>query len=91
MNVTVRLPPFVCGAQTARDEIRVAARSVREMVEALERECPGLRGALCDDRGELRRFVAVFVNGEDVRTLQGLDTPLPPEARVDVVTAFAGG
>ncbi|MCH8901543.1 MAG: MoaD/ThiS family protein, partial [Chloroflexi bacterium] len=51
----------------------------------------GLKERICDETGELRRFVNVYVNGEDVRFLSGLQTPLEPGAEVSIVPAVAGG
>ena len=61
------------------------------MIEGLEREFPGIKDRLCDETGELRRFVNVYVNGEDVRFQQGLATPLTGDDEVSIVPAVAGG
>ena len=61
------------------------------MIEGLEREFPGLKERLCDETGDLRRFVNVYINGEDVRFQQGLETVLTGNDEVSIVPAVAGG
>jgi molybdopterin synthase sulfur carrier subunit len=61
------------------------------MIENLNTAHPGLKDRLCDDKGELRRFVNVYVNEEDIRFLKGKDTPLKAGDEVSIVPAIAGG
>ena len=61
------------------------------MLAALEAVHPGFRDRLFDDDGGLRRFVNVFVADDDVRFLQGLDTPVPDGETVSIIPAVAGG
>ena len=65
--------------------------TVGKALEELETLFPGIRKRLCEDDGSLRRFVNVFVNEEDVRFLQGLDTTLADGDEVSIVPAIAGG
>jgi molybdopterin synthase sulfur carrier subunit len=65
--------------------------SVAECIASLEASYPGLKERLCDESGEIRRFVNIYVNGEDVRFLQGLATPLKDGDEVSIVPAVAGG
>ena len=67
---------------------RIRLQNIRIVVEG---QYPGLKDRLCDESGELRRFVNVFVNGEDVRFLSGLETPLKAGDEVSIVPAVAGG
>jgi molybdopterin synthase sulfur carrier subunit len=66
-------------------------RDLAEAIDALESTHPGLKERLCDESGELRRFVNVYVNNEDVRFLSGLQTSLKPGDEVSIVPAVAGG
>lgn len=91
MSVAVRIPTPLRSATGGVSEVAVSAANVREMIEDLERQHPGIRARLCEDGGELRRFVNVFVGDEDIRFLQGLDTPLPDGTSVSIVPAVAGG
>ena len=69
----------------------VAAGTVATLVEDLERQYPGIKKSLCDDSGELRRFVNIYVNEEDIRFLEGKDTPVNDGDAVSIVPAIAGG
>jgi molybdopterin synthase sulfur carrier subunit len=57
----------------------------------LERRYAGIKARLCDESGEVRRFVNIFVNDEDIRFLQGLDTELKEGDEVSIIPAIAGG
>lgn len=74
-----------------QDSVSVDGSSLGECINALEAAFPGMKERLCDEAGEIRRFVNVFVNGEDVRFLQGLATPLKDGDEVSIVPAVAGG
>lgn len=91
MSVKVRIPTPLRTMTGGVSEVGVDAASVREMIAALEQMHPGLRARLCEDTGEVRRFVNVFVGEEDIRFLQGLDTPLPDGISVSIIPAVAGG
>jgi molybdopterin synthase sulfur carrier subunit len=72
-------------------EVTVSAGPVREVIAAVERAHPGVAARLLDEQGSLRRFVNVFVADEDVRFLEGLDTPVREGQAVSIVPAVAGG
>ncbi|HEY9735434.1 MAG TPA: MoaD/ThiS family protein [Trichocoleus sp.] len=65
--------------------------TIVELLESLEQNCPGIKARLCDDQGELRRFVNFYVNSEDIRFLEGKETPLKDGDEVSIVPAVAGG
>ena len=60
-------------------------------IEGLESSFPGIKERICDETGELRRFVNVYINGEDVRFMEGLGSPLKAGDEVSIVPAVAGG
>ena len=91
MSVTVRIPTQLRPLTSGEGEIVLEATTVREAIGALDAKHPGIGERLLDDAGELRRFVNVFVADEDVRFLQGLNTPLAPGQTLSVVPAVAGG
>ncbi len=91
MSTIVRIPQPLRKLTRNRAEVEVSAKTVREALEVLERECPGVRDRICDESGELRRFVNVFVDGEDIRFLQGLNTPIADGVEVSIIPAIAGG
>ncbi len=91
MTVKVRIPTPLRRLTGGADEVEVEAGSIGELIEALEAKHPGIKERLCDERGELRRFVNLYLNDEDVRFLQGVETPLKDGDEVSIVPAIAGG
>lgn len=91
MSVTVRIPAPLRKLTRGQEVVQGEGSTLLDCIEALDREYPGLKERLYDESGELRRFVNVYVNGEDVRFLQGLNTPLKPGDEVSIVPAVAGG
>jgi molybdopterin converting factor small subunit len=74
-----------------RLKLSTDAASVRGLLEDLERQYPRIRSKLRDESGKLRPYVRVFVNGEDVHELKGLETPIGPADSVDVLHSIQGG
>ncbi|WAS04084.1 MoaD/ThiS family protein [Gloeomargaritales cyanobacterium VI4D9] len=91
MAVRVLIPTPLQKLTQERDIVECEAQSVAQLVEALEQQWPGMKNRLCDESGHIRRFVNVFVNSEDIRFLQGRDTPLQDGDEVSIVPAIAGG
>jgi molybdopterin synthase sulfur carrier subunit len=71
--------------------VRVCGHNVREIIDALDLAYPGLGFNLCYETGELRPYVNIFVNRENTRYLQGLDTPVHDGATIHVLQSVAGG
>ena len=90
MDVTVRIPTPLRSLTGGEEQLKIAAGTVREVIEALEKQHPGMRDRLLDDKG-VRRFVNIYVGDEDVRFLDGLDTKLESGTEVSIVPAIAGG
>jgi molybdopterin synthase sulfur carrier subunit len=74
-----------------KDKVEVESSTLAGMVDSLESSYPGLKDRLIDENGELRYFVNIYLNGEDVRFLQGLDTSTATGDEVSIVPAVAGG
>jgi molybdopterin synthase sulfur carrier subunit len=91
MPVLVRIPTPLQKLAGDQAEINVEAMTLRQAVEQLAAQNGEFKTRLLDDSGELRRFVNVYVNEEDVRFLQKLDTPLKDGDEVSIVPAIAGG
>ncbi len=89
--VSVRIPTPLRKLSKDRGEVEIDAADVSELVDKLETECPGIKSRLCDDSGSLRRFINVYVNNEDIRFLEGMDTKLNDGAVVSIIPAIAGG
>ena len=91
MTATVRIPTPLRTVTGGKATVTVDGSTVREVVKNLDAAHPGLGERVLDDNGEVRRFVNVFVDDEDVRFQEGLDTPLADGQTVSVIPAVAGG
>jgi len=91
MSVTVRIPTQLRELSGGNAEITAEGGSLATVLDGLERAYPGFRERLFDDQGELRRFVNVFVDDEDIRFLDGVNTDVKDGATVSIVPAVAGG
>ena len=91
MSVTVRIPTQLRSLSGGASEVQVEAATVEEALKALDGAHPGFGERLFDEHGELRRFVNVFLADEDIRFLQGVDSPVADGQVVSIVPAVAGG
>ncbi len=91
MSVTVRIPTPLRRVTNGVDKVAVDGKTLSEIIASLNSQFPGIRERLCDEQGQLRNFVNIYVDGEDVRFLQGLDTSVKAGADVSIVPAVAGG
>ena len=91
MSVTVRIPAPLRSCTDGAASVALESGSLSDILSQLEQRYPGIRERLRDADGQLRRFVNLYVNGEDVRLLQGLDTVLKAGDEVSIIPAVAGG
>jgi molybdopterin synthase sulfur carrier subunit len=91
MSVSVRIPTTLRTLTGGRSEVAMEGSDVRTVLGALDQAHPGFADRLLDGDGNLRRFVNVFVADDDIRFLEGLDTPVPDGAEVSIIPAVAGG
>jgi molybdopterin synthase sulfur carrier subunit len=91
MSVRVRIPTPLRSATDGVAELSSEAPNVVSLIEELELRYPAIRGRLRDESGALRRFVNLYVNGEDVRFQNGLETSLKSGDELSIVPAVAGG
>jgi sulfur-carrier protein len=91
VSVTVRIPSQLRTLSGGAAEVAVEGSTVGEVLKALDAAHAGFADRLFDDTGGLRRFVNVFLADEDVRFIEGLDTPVTDGQTVSVVPAVAGG
>jgi molybdopterin synthase sulfur carrier subunit len=91
MPVMVRIPTPLRRVTNGVAEVYVKGKDVAEVIDDLERQFPGLRDRLVEESGEIRRFINVYVNQEDVRFLSGKETLLKEGDEVSIVPALAGG
>lgn len=91
MSVTVRIPTTLRPLSGGVSTVSVEGATLGEVLANLEAIHPGFKDRLFDDNGDLRRFVNLFVADDDVRYLQGLETPVPAGETVSIIPAVAGG
>jgi sulfur-carrier protein len=91
MSVHVRIPTPLRRFTGGAEEVSVTGDTVAALVEDLERNHPGLKERICDEQGKVRRFVNIFVNGDDIRFLNNLETATKAGDEVSIVPAIAGG
>ena len=91
MSVTIFIPTPLRKKTANRSTVTASGKTVREVIDVLDQNYPGLLFHLCYETGDLRPYVNIFLNGEDVRRHKGLDTPVPPDATVYILQSVAGG
>ena len=91
MSAQVRIPTPLRRYTGGADAVSVEGATVEAVVDDMERNHPGIKERLCDEAGQVRRFVNIFVNGDDIRSLNDLDTPVGEGDEVAIVPAIAGG
>jgi molybdopterin converting factor small subunit len=91
MSVTVKLPVQLRASAGGVNEASVEGATVGEALQSLFAAHPELRERIADSEGALRRFVNVYVSGEDIRFLDGTDTPVSDGAELTILPAVAGG
>ena len=91
MAVTVRIPTQLRELTGGAAEVSAEGATVADVLKDLEAKHAGFSERLFDEQGELRRFVNVFVDDEDIRFLDGVDTEVKDGATVSIVPAVAGG
>ncbi len=91
MSVKVLIPTPLQKLTNDQATIECQATTIAELLDDLENNCPGIKARLCDEQGELRRFVNFYVNSEDIRFLDGRNTALKEGDEVSIVPAIAGG
>lgn len=91
MIVRVRVPTPLRKFTNGADEVDAQGGTVRALVEDLEKKFPGMKERICDENGKVRRFVNVYVNGDDIRFLQNMETSLKEGDNISIVPAIAGG
>ncbi len=91
MSVRVRVPTPLRKFTQGSDEVDASGDTVLAMLEDLEQNHPGIKERIMDESGKVRRFVNVYVNGDDIRFLKNVDTALKDGDNISIVPAIAGG
>ncbi len=91
MSLVVRIPTPLRRVTNGQEKAEVEGDTVAQVIDSLEAQYPGIRERLCDENGDLRHFVNIYINGEDVRFLQGMETGTKTGDEMSIVPAVAGG
>jgi molybdopterin synthase sulfur carrier subunit len=91
MEVRIRIPAPLRKLTGEQDTVLADANTVGEVIQWLTETYPGLKERLRDERGEMRRFINIYVNDEDIRFKQNLETPLKDGDQISIIPAIAGG
>ena len=91
MAVSVKIPTPLRRLTEQQSTVSAEGDDVTAMIESLDGSFPGIKARLCDEDGELRHFVNIYVNGEDIRYMDGTATALSNGDEVSIVPAVAGG
>ena len=88
---TVRIPVPLRKFSGGAEEVAAKGATVAEIIDDLDRNHSGMKARLCEESGKIRRFVNIYVNDEDIRFMQDLDTPVSDGDELTIVPAIAGG
>jgi len=91
MSVSVRIPTILRTYTGGESEVAANGDTLAAVLDDLDSNYSGIKGRIVDEQGELRRFVNVYVGGEDIRFGQGLDTPVSDGDEITILPAVAGG
>jgi sulfur-carrier protein len=92
MAIKVRIPTPLRKLTKDQELVEVdSCTTLGQMIDVLETSYPGIKERLCDDKGEIRRFINVYLNDEDIRFLKNRETPVKAGDEVSIVPAIAGG
>ena len=91
MPITVRIPTPLQNMTQNKAEVESSGTNIREVIDDLERNFPGIKERICDEKGNIRRFINIYVNEEDVRFLKQDQTSLKDGDEVSIIPAIAGG
>jgi len=87
----VRIPSPLRRYTDGQSKVETNGATIQELIDNLEAQHPGVKSRLCDENGQIKRYVNVFVNDEEIRTLQGVETPISDKDEVSIIPAMAGG
>ena len=91
MSATVKIPTPLRKLTNNETSVDAVGKTIEQIVESLDSAYPGMRERLIDDNGALRHFVSIYLNGEDIRYIDGLKSPVSDNDELSIVPAVAGG
>ena len=87
----VRIPSPLRRYTQGQSKVTVSGATVSSVIDSLEESYPGVKSRICDESGQIKRYVNVFVNEDEIRTLDGADSAVGEKDEVSIVPAMAGG
>ena len=87
----VRIPSPLRRYTEGQSKVTVSGATVSSVIDSLEESYPGVKSRICDESGQIKRYVNVFVNEDEIRTLDGADSAVGEKDEVSIVPAMAGG
>ena len=91
MSISLKIPTPLRRMTNGESTVDVDGTNLIECIDSLDAQYPGIKERLVSDNGELHRFVNIYVNGEDIRFIDGIKTPIKTGDEVSIVPAVAGG
>ena len=91
MSVHVRIPTILRSYTGGESEVSAEGADLAAVLEDLDSTYAGIKGRILDEGGQLRRFVNVYVGNDDVRFIEGLQSPTPEGTQISIIPAVAGG
>lgn len=91
MSVRVRIPTILRSYTSGESEVSAQGTTVAEVIDDLDARFAGIKGRITDEAGQLRRFINVYLDNDDVRFLDDLATAVPDGSEISVIPAVAGG
>jgi molybdopterin synthase sulfur carrier subunit len=91
MSLKLTIPTVLRKLTREADVVEVEPGTVREIIAQLDESYPGFRSRICEDNEKMRRFINIYVDGEDIRFLDNLSTRVPDGAELSIILAIAGG
>jgi molybdopterin synthase sulfur carrier subunit len=88
---TVRIPSPLRRLTDKQSKVEVGGATIQELIDNLDTQYPGVKARLCDDTGQVKRYVNIFINGNEIHTLQGGQTAVADGDEISIVPAMAGG
>ena len=91
MSSQVRIPAPLRRLTNGQDKITAEGKTLQEIIDFLEQNIPTIKSRICNEDGEIRNFVNIYVNDEDVRFLNGISSEIKDGDEISIVPAVAGG
>ena len=91
MVVNIRIPVPLRNLTQGKELVACEGATVAALIDDLDKHFPGVKSRICDDTGKPRRFVNIYINEEDIRFLNGVDSPVKDSDDISIIPAIAGG